>query len=315
MFGGLLGTAMGKVAAIVVTVGGVAGGLAATGGLPPLGQVEIPTAAVPVAGSAGVAMPVKGGAPLGFPDLPRIHEAIISQGAQDLAASASGRALKAAAQAERDAKKAATSAQKCLDDLTAQVNALAAGIPNITTQQQAAEMVAKAKTIGENATACARQASALGQKGVDEINKTAAQLNAALAQIGSLDLQKTAGQVVQGAQNAVGDAGKTVDQASGSAFGMFQRISDMAAALMATAMEYQNRFQPGTTPVNPAPVPTVPTNPTDPNPFSQWGDFGAWMNFATQMQQAQQEGNTGSWNDDARSSGTDRRDGNRWTGR
>lgn len=315
MFGGLFGTVVGKVAAVAVTVGGVAGGLAATGGLPAIGQVDVKVPAVQMAGPAGVAVPLQDGAPLAFPDLPKLHQAIIDQGAQDLAAGASTRAIQAAARAESDAKKAAAAAQKCLDGLTAQVNSLVAGIPNITTQQQAAEMVGKAKTIGEAATACAKQATALGQRGVDQINQAAAQLNGAVAQIGNLDLQKAAGQVVQGAQDAIGDATKNVDKASGSAFGMFGQIADMATSLMQMAMDYQNKFQPGGTPVVNNPVPTTPTVPTNPtsNPWAQWGDLGGWMQFAQQMQQYQQQTGAGDTGDNEWSG--DWRDGSRRSGR
>lgn len=287
MFGGLFSTILGKIAAIVVTAGGVAGGMAATGALPSLGQADLSVAPVTAAGPAAVALPIKAGTPLSFPDLPKLHQAIIDRGAQELASTASTRAIRIASQAETNAKKAAAAAQKCLDGLTSQVNALVAGIPNITTQEQATAMVAQARTIGEKATACAKQATALGQQGVDEINKAAGQLNAAVAQIGSLNLQNTAGQVVQGAQNAVGDATKTIDKASGSAFGMFGQITDMAAALMATAMDFQNKFQanPGTVPTSQVPVPNQPAPAVPTNSFGQFGNLGGWMEFASQMSQ------------------------------
>jgi hypothetical protein len=68
---------------------------------------------------------------------------------------------------------------------------------------------------------------------------------------------------------------------------MFGQISDMAAALMATAMEYQNKFNqaPGT-PIVTSPVPPVPTVPTASNPWGAFGDLGSWMALANQMQQA-----------------------------
>ncbi|HEU4866273.1 MAG TPA: hypothetical protein VFV09_00970 [Actinomycetota bacterium] len=294
MFGGLFGTLFGKIAAIVVTVGGVAGGLAATDALPMLGRMDINVPAVaPVAGGPGVALPVSGGLPLSFPDLPKLHQAAIDQGAQQIASTASSQAILLSAQAESKAQKAAAAAQKCLDGLTSEVNALVAGIPGITTAEQAAAMVAKARTVGENATACAKQATALGQSGVDQINKAAAQLNNAVAQIGGLNLQGTANAVVQGAQDTLGNATKNVDKASGSALGMFGQIGEMAAALMATAMEYQNKF--GTVPTSPVtnnPAPTVPTVPTATNPFGGFGDLSSWMNLANQMSQS---GGGSSW--------------------
>ncbi len=288
MFGGLFGSLFGKIAAIVVTVGGVAGGLAATDALPMLGQMDVNVPAVaPVAGGAGVALPVSGGLPLSFPDLPTLHQAAIDQGAQQIASTASSQAILLSAQAESKAQKAAAAAQKCLDGLTTEVNALVAGIPGITNAEQAAAMVAKARTVGENATACAKQATALGQSGVDQINKAAAQLNNAVAQIGGLNLQNTTNAVVQGAQDTLGNATKNVDKASGSALGMFGQIGEMAAALMATAMEYQNKF--GTVPTAPVinnPAPTVPTVPTATNPFGGFGDLSSWMNLANQMSQS-----------------------------
>lgn len=288
MFGGLFGTVFGKIAAVVVTVGGVAGGLAATNALPMLSQLDVNTpVVVPVAGPAGLAMPLQGGPALSFPDLPKLHQAVIDQGAQRLASTASTQALTNASQAESKAKQAAAAAQKCLDGLTAEVNALAAGIPGITNAEQAAAMVAKARTIGENATACAKQATALGQSGVDQINKAAAQLNSAIAQIGGLNLQNTADQVVQGAQDTLGTVTKNIDKSSGSALGMFGQISDMAAALMATAMEYQTRFnQPVGTPVVTNPVPTAPIVPATTNPWGAFGNLSSWMNLANQMEQA-----------------------------
>lgn len=283
MFGGLFGTVVGKVLAVVVTVGGVAGGMAATGALPVLTGIDGSTPSIPIAAAPGaVSLPAAEGLPLDFPDLPTLHQAIIDQGAQDLAATASTRATHIAGQAESAAREAARAAQKCLDELTSQVNALVAGIPNITTQEQAAAMVAQAKAIGEDATTCAKQATALGQRGVDEITKAASQLNAAVGQIGSLNLQNSAGQLVQGAQDTLGTATKTIDQSNGNVFGMFGQISEMAAALMATAMEYQQNFQ-----ANPAPVVTnpAPTVPSASNPFQQFGSFGTWMDFAARMAQ------------------------------
>jgi phage shock protein A len=287
MFGGLFGTVFGKIAAVLVTVGGVAGGMAATDALPMLGRLDVNTpVVVPVAGP-GIAVPVQAGSALSFPDLPKLHQAVIDQGAQHLASTASTQALRTASQAEGKARQAAAAAQKCLDSLTAEVNALVAGVPGITNSEQAATMVAKARAIGENATACARQATALGQSGVDQINKAAAQLNSAVAQIGGLNLQNNANQVVQGAQDTLGTVTKNVDKSSGSALGMFGQITDMAAALMATAMEYQNKFNqtPGT-PVVTNPVPAVPTVPTVNNPWGAFGDLSSWMALANQMQQA-----------------------------
>jgi hypothetical protein len=149
-------------------------------------------------------------------------------------------------------------------------------------------MVAKARTIGQSATECAKKATALGQTGVDQINKAASQLNSAVAQIGGLNLQNSANNVVQGAQDTLGNATKNVDKASGSAFGMFGQITDMAAALMAMANEYQNQFP--TNPVPPVvnnPAPAVPTVPNMGNlPFGGFGDLSSWMNLANQMEQA-----------------------------
>lgn len=311
MFGGLFGTLFGKIAAIVVTVGGVAGGLAATDALPMLGQMDVNVPVVaPVAGGAGVALPVSAGLPLSFPDLPKLHQAAIDQGAQQIASTASSQAILLSAQAESKAQKAAAAAQKCLDGLTTEVNALVAGIPGITTAEQAAAMVAKARTVGENATACAKQATALGQSGVDQINKAAAQLNSAVAQIGGLNLQNTANGLVQGAQDTLGNATKNVDKASGSALGMFGQIGEMAAALMATAMEYQNKFgTAATAPVTNNPAPTVPTVPTATNPFGGFGDLSGWMNLANQMSQTSgSTGTGGNWSGGDSERNTDDRD-------
>ena len=288
MFGGLFGTLFGKIAAIVVTVGGVAGGLAATDALPMLGQMDVNVPVVAPVGSTGVAMPVSAGMPLSFPDLPKLHQAAIDQGAQQIASTASTQAIRVSSQAEAQAKKAAAAAQKCLDGLTAEINTLVAGIPSITNAEQASAMVAKARTIGQSATECAKKATALGQTGVDQINKAASQLNSAVAQIGGLNLQNTANNVVQGAQDTLGNATKNVDQASGSAFGMFGQITDMAAALMAMATEYQNKF--ATSPVPPVvnnPAPTVPSVPNVGSlPFGGFGNLSSWMNLANQMSQA-----------------------------
>lgn len=289
MFGGLLASVFGKIAAVVVTVAGLTGGLAATGSLPVLSDVSVPSASA--AGGPAFALPVNAGIPLSFPDLPALHQGAMNQQAHELAAAASAQAIQAASQAQGSAQKAAAAAQKCLDSLNTQVNALVAGIATIATQEQAAAMVTQARTIGDAATACAKKANLLGQKGVDQITKAASQLNSAVAQIGSLNLQATTDPVVQGAQNTVGAATETVDKASGSAFGMFKQITDMAAALMATAMDYQQKLQGAPAPVN-NPVPTVPTQPTTTTPTSPFGAFGAWIDFATQMQQAY--GGTGS---------------------
>lgn len=308
MFAGLFGTLFGKIAAIAVTVGGVAGGLAATDALPVLGQMDINVPVVaPAGGPAGVALPVGAGMPLSFPDLPKLHQAVIDQGAQQIASTASTQAIRVSSQAEAQAKKAAAAAQKCLDDLTAEVNALVAGIPSITNAEQASAMVGKARTIGQNATDCAKQATALGQGGVDQINKAAAQLNSAVAQISGLNLQNTATDVVQGAQDTIGSATNSIDKANGSAFGMFGQITEMAAALMAMASEYEGRFTANpVSPVTNNPAPTVPSVPTLPtagtNPFGQFGDLSSWMNLANQMAQASggswSSGNTGQDDDD-----------------
>lgn len=282
MFGGLFGTVIGKILAVVVTVGGITGGMAATGALPVLTGIDVAPGPGP-GGPVAVALP-GAGVPLAFPDLPTIHQAIIDQGAQELAAGASTQAIQVAGRAETTAKKAAAAAQKCLDELTAQVNALVAGIPNITSAEQAGAMVEQARSIGADATECAKQATVLGQSGVDEITRAAGQLNFAVAQINSLNLQNTAGQVVQGAQDTLGAATKTIDQNKGNVFGMFGQISDMAATLMATAMEYQQKFQGDPSPVATSPVPTLPA-PTAPAPANPFGGFGAWMDFATQMAQ------------------------------
>lgn len=310
MFGELFGTLFGKIAAIVVTVGGVAGGLAATDALPMLGQMDVKVPAVTQVGGAGVALPASGGMPLNFPDLPKLHQAAIDQGAQQIASTASSQAILQSAQAESKAKKAAAAAQKCLDGLTAEINALVAGIPGITNAEQAAAMVAKARTVGENATACAKQATALGQSGVDQINKAAAQLNSAVAQIGGLNLQNTVNGLVQGAQDTLGNATKNVDKASSSALDMFGQIGEMAAALMATAMEYQNKFNTVPTgPVTNNPVPTVPTVPTATNSFGGFGDLSSWMNLASQMSQS--GGGTWTGSTTVRDSDGDDNDGRR----
>jgi hypothetical protein len=292
MFGGLFASVFGKIAAVAVTVAGLTGGLAATGSLPMLSGIDVPASQMALARGSGIALPVQAGTPLSFPDLPTLHQGAVNQQAQELAAAASAQAISIANQAQGTAQKGAAAAQKCLDSLTAQVNALVAGIPSITNQQQAAAMVTQARTIGDAATACAKKATALGQKGVDQITKAASQLNTAVAQIGALDLKATTDQVVQGAQNTVGAATHTVDKASNSAFGMFQQITDMAAALMATAMEYQQKVQ--AAPAAPVgnPVPSLPTTTTPTNPFGGFGAFGAWMEFAAQMQQAYGTGST-----------------------
>ncbi len=67
---------------------------------------------------------------------------------------------------------------------------------------------------------------------------------------------------------------------------MFGQITDMAAALMATAMDYQNKFGATGNPVVNTPAPTVPTVPTATNPFGGLGDLAGWMSLAAQMQQA-----------------------------
>ncbi|MEX0789279.1 MAG: hypothetical protein WD178_00725 [Actinomycetota bacterium] len=305
----MFATLFGKIAAIAVTVGGVAGGLAATDALPmfSLTQVNVP-AVVPVAGPAGGAFPIGAGMPLSFPDLPRLHQAAIDQGAQQIASTASTQAVRVSTQAEAQAFKAAAAAQKCLDDLTTEVNALAAGIPSITNAEQASAMVGKARTIGQNATDCAKKATALGQDGVDQINKAAAQLNSAVAQISGLNLQNTAAGVVQGAQDTLGTATKSIDTASGSAFGMFGQITEMAAALMAMASEYEGRFTAGPVlPVATDPVPTIPNPPTaGTNPFGQFGNLSSWMNLANQMSQA--GGGFGSGGDTAQDDDDDDRD-------
>ncbi len=310
MFGGLFGTLFGKIAAIVLTVGGVAGGLAATDALPMLGQMDFSVPVVaPAGGPAGVALPIGAGMPLSFPDLPKLHQAVIDQGAQQIASTASTQAIRVSSQAEAQAKQAAAAAQKCLDDLTAEVNALVAGIPSITNAEQASAMVGKARTIGQSATDCAKKATALGQGGVDQINKAAIQLNAAVAQISGLNLQNTANTVVQGAQDTIGTATNSIDKASGSAFGMFGQITEMAAALMAMASEYEGRFI--STPVSPVtnPVPTVPSVPTLPtagtNPFGGFGNLSSWMDLANQMAQA----SGGSWSDGSNNQDDDDRDG------
>ena len=306
----------GKIAAIVVTVGGVAGGMAATGGFGTLGQAGVSAAPLSAAGAGSTALPGAEGVPLNFPDLPQFQE-VSAQPGQEQATAATARALAIAAQAEGSARQAAVAAQKCLDSLTAQVQGLVAGIPNITSQQQAAAMVAQARTISQAATACAKQATALGQKGIDQINKAASELNAAVTKIGSLDLQSTADQVVQNAQNTVGNATKAVDQASGSAFGMFKQITDMAAALMATAMDFQNKYQnPVPAPNNPVPTaPGVPA-PTTTNPFAQWGDIGSWMTFAAQMAQTYgTESNQSNVNVQTSESSDGNRGPGRWSGR
>jgi hypothetical protein len=302
MFGGLFASVFGKIAAVVVTLAGLTGGLAATGSLPMLSGIDIGSSPVALAGGPAIALPLQPGTPLSFPDLPTLHQGAVSQQAQELAAAASAQAISVANQAQGTAQKGAAAAQKCLDSLAAQVNSLVAGIPSITNQEQAAAMVAQARTIGDAATACAKKATALGQKGVDQITKAASQLNTAVAQIGALDLKATTDQVVQGAQNTVGAATQTVDKASTSAFGMFQQITDMAAALMATAMEYQQKVQ-GAPPApagnNPVPsLPSTPTTTNPTNPFGGFGAFGAWMEFAAQMQQTYGTGSTDNtgWN-------------------
>ena len=104
MFGGLFTTIFGKIAAVVVTVGGVAGGMAAAGSLPIAGQ-DVAVSTITAAGPETLGLPTGGGVPLVFPELPKFHQAVIDQGAQGLAATASTQAVRGASQAERNAAK------------------------------------------------------------------------------------------------------------------------------------------------------------------------------------------------------------------
>lgn len=232
MFGGLFRTWFGRILAAVVAVAGATGGLAAAGAVP-LSLTGNSTDEGPPAPAVASAL-LPAGAPLTFPDLPIMHQAVFDQDVQDLATNASAEAVAIAVRAQTQAQAAADAAQKCLEELNVRVNALLAGIPGIATAEQAEAVVHQARTIADAATACAGKATALGQSGVDQITKAAGLLNEAMVQVASLDLTATSAAAVEVAQETLGTATKTVDQASGNAFGMFKQIADIAAAMMAT---------------------------------------------------------------------------------
>lgn len=292
MFGGLFASLVGKIVAVVISIAGVTGGLAATGSLPLLNQsTGTPPAATlqtPVA-SANTAA----GIPLSFPDIPTANDLVEAGGEQDLAISSAGQAIQAAGVAEETARQAAEAARKCIEQVTASVSALVAQVAGITTPEQAQALVTQAKVIAGNAQTCIKQAAALGKAGVDQASKAAAQANAAAKQLEGLTGATQA--VVNAAQSAVGTATDKAGDANNSALGAFQQLGGLMD-LMSKAIDEAARVNPGTVPVITPPVGSVPVPTTPvPNPTqirSQWEQFA--MDFAAKaMNEWSMEGFSG----------------------
>lgn len=300
MFGGLFASLAGKIVALVISIAGVTGGLAATGSLPLPNQSTAPLAGsgvqTPVA-SANTAAAV----PLAFPDLPTAQDLVEAGGEQDLAISSAGQAIQAAGIAENTARQAAEAARRCIEQVAESVSALVAQVAGITTPEQAQALVTQAKGIAGSAQTCIRQATVLGRSGVDQASKAAAQAEAAAKQLeGLAGATQT---VLDAAQSAVGSATDKAGAANSSALGAFQKFGGLAE-LIARAMEMQKSLEaakanPGTGPVIAPPVGSVPV-PTAPVPNpaqlrSQWEQFG--MDFAAKaMNEWSKEGFSGNRN-------------------
>ncbi len=294
MFGGLFGSLIGKIAALVISITGLTGGLVATGSLPMLDQSDgtLGGSGVQTRNTAGA------GVPLSFPDIPTAQELVEAGGSQDMAIASAGQAIQAAGTAEATARQAAEAARRCIEQVTASVSALVAKVSAATTPEEAQALVTQAKGIAESAHNCVKQATALGKSGVDQANQARAQAEAAARQLDGVNLTGATQGVVSAAESAAGTATGTAGEANDTALGAFQKVADLSMDLMRMATEMQKSFEasqgnPGTVPL-PVPAPTTPQVPNPAQFSAQWERFG--MDMATRaMNDWSKEGFSRSW--------------------
>lgn len=235
---GFLGGVIGKIVAAVTGIAGIFGGLAATGTLPGVAGSNEPveasgsTQASTPAGSSSVSA---SGSVQGVPTpaVPEVDPASAPQIQQ---------AVTIAAQAKQTAASAQAAASQCVNAIAAEIIALIGSVAGVTDPAQAQQLVDKAVEIGAQARACADEARALAQQGVDQAT-AASGLMGNLPVVGTNPAGGPSAAGIATGQTAVDDANEIADDALAMALRIIEQVTEMATGAFNDALGIQQKAQ------------------------------------------------------------------------
>lgn len=214
MFKAIFGSIFAKFTAVALLVAGVAGGMAATGALPGLGDSSTYSVA-----SVNSAAPLGPGVALDFPTAVLTGTAAVNAAApveeivEEVVVVQAPRRVSAPA----PVVPVAPAAPKCVADITAVLNAITAAVPAVTSPEQGQLLLAQTNAVVTAANGCVAEATQVGFAGLETVKQLVAQASTLVTQIQALPVlaNLTPAQLAQAPTDLVGGVVGGVGQVVG----------------------------------------------------------------------------------------------------